>query len=223
MSETYTPALGHSALTPLYDAAIALLTREGRWRRAFVSQISPSPNDRILDVGCGTGSLALLLKRAEPQANITGIDPDRQVLDRARAKAQQAALDIDFAEGFARETATIAKDGATKAVSSLVFHQVPLGEKRAGLAAMYAGLKPGGELHVADYGLQRTPLMRALFKQVQRLDGFENTTPNARGILPELIREVGFVDVEERRVIPTPTGSISLYFGRKPAEGTFHG
>jgi ubiquinone/menaquinone biosynthesis C-methylase UbiE len=223
MSESYTPALGRSALTPLYDLAIALLTREGRWRRAFVSQIAPSPGESILDVGCGTGSLALLLKRAEPLATITSIDPDRQVLDQARTKAQRAALEINFAQGFARNSATIAKDGATKAVSSLVFHQVPLDEKRAGVAAMYAGLKPGGELHIADYGLQRTPLMRALFKQVQRLDGFENTTPNARGILPELIREVGFVDIEERQVIPTPTGSISLYFGRKPTEVRSHG
>lgn len=169
------------------------------------------------------GQFGAPTKRAEPLAHITGIDPDRQVLDRARAKTQQAAIDIDFAQGFAHDAAVIAKGGATKAVSSLVFHQVPLDEKRAGLAAMYASLEPGGELHVADYGLQRTPLMRALFKQVQQLDGFENTTPNARGILLELIGEVGFLDVEERQVIPTPTGSISLYFGRKPTEARANG
>ena len=106
--------------------------------------------------------------------------------------------------------------GATKAVSSLVFHQVPLEEKRAGLAAMHASVVTGGEVHIADYGLQRTALMRTLFKQIQRLDGVENTTPNGRGILPELMAKAGFVDVVERSVIPTPTGSISLYFGRKP-------
>ncbi|MEZ5959038.1 MAG: class I SAM-dependent methyltransferase [Hyphomonadaceae bacterium] len=162
--------------------------------------------------------LGTAVKARGAAAHITGIDPDRQVLDRARAKTQQAAIDIEFVQGFARDAAVIAKDGATKAVSSLVFHQVPLDEKRDGLAAMYASLAVGGELHVADYGLQRTPLMRALFKQVQQLDGFENTTPNARGVLLELIREVGFVDVEERQVIPTPTGSISLYFGRKSSK-----
>ena len=76
---------------------------------------------------------------------------------------------------------------------------------------MRAALVPGGELHVADYGLQRTRLMRKLFRIVQAGDGFENTEPNARGVLPELMTRVGFRNVQETAVIPTPTGSVSLY------------
>jgi hypothetical protein len=60
-------------------------------------------------------------------------------------------------------------------------------------------------------------LMRLLFRQVQALDGWERTGPNAKGILPRLIADAGFDRVEEVRVVPTPTGSISLYTGRKPA------
>src|SRR2546428_6401368 len=104
-----------------------------------------------------------------------------------------------------------------KIVSSLVFHQVPMAEKRAGLAAMRAALLPGGELHVADYGLQRTALMRRLFRIVGAGDGYENTEPNARGVLPELMKEVGLRRVEETVVIPTPTGSISLYRAERGA------
>ena len=70
---------------------------------------------------------------------------------------------------------------------------------------------PGGALHVADYGLQRTGLMRRLFRIVQSGDGYENTEPNARGVLLELIVAAGFRDVRETHVIPTPTGSISIY------------
>ncbi|MFN3628115.1 MAG: SAM-dependent methyltransferase, partial [Parvibaculum sp.] len=125
---------------------------------------------------------------------------------------------LDLRLGFARDAAQALPGGATKVVSSLVFHQVPMVEKRAGLAAMYASLVSGGEAHIADYGLQRTSLMRQLFKQIQRLDGVENTTPNAEGVLPTLMSEAGFIDVEEASVISTPTGSISLYFGRKPKE-----
>jgi len=216
MSQEFTPALGHAALTPLYDAAIALLTREGRWRRALVDQIAPSATDRILDVGCGTGSLVLLLKRRAPDSLVVGLDPDADVLERARRKTERLGVDVTFRQGFARDAGGALPMGATKAVSSLVFHQVPLEEKRAGLAAMHACLMTGGEVHIADYGLQRTALMRTLFKQVQRLDGVENTAPNARGILPELMGKAGFVDIKERSVIPTPTGSISLYHGRKP-------
>lgn len=216
MTQEFTPALGHAVLTPLYDAAIALMTREGRWRRALVNRVAPRASDRILDVGCGTGSLAILLKRRSPHTLIVGLDPDADVLRRAKGKADRAGVEVDLRLGFARDAAQALPGGATKVVSSLVFHQVPMVEKRAGLSAMYASLVSGGEVHIADYGLQRTSLMRKLFKQIQRLDGAENTTPNAQGILPTLMTAAGFIDVEEVSVIATPTGSISLYFGRKP-------
>jgi hypothetical protein len=119
---------------------------------------------------------------------------------------------VDLKLGYARDAASLLEGrGINKIVSSLVFHQVPMAEKRAGLAAMRAALVANGELHVADYGLQRTALMRQLFRIVQRADGYENTEPNARGVLPGLMRDAGFRDVEETAVIPTPTGSISLY------------
>ncbi len=57
----FTPALGHAALTPLYDAAIALMTREGRWRSALVRQIAPNSDDVILDVGCGPGTWTMVI------------------------------------------------------------------------------------------------------------------------------------------------------------------
>lgn len=207
---TFTPAAGRPEWTPFYDFAIALLTRERRWRSALLAQTAPQPGDRILDVGCGTGTFAVMLKRAEPRAHVVGLDPDEDVLTRARNKAAKEQAEVMFRRGFARDAGAEAAS-FTKVVSSLVFHQVPLEEKRAGLAAICLALRPGGTLHVADYGLQRTPMMRAAFRQIQKLDGFDNTEPNARGVLPELMREVGFAAVEETEVIATVTGSISLY------------
>ncbi len=64
---------------------------------------------------------------------------------------------------------------------------------------------------IADYGLQRTALMRRLFRIVQKGDGYENTQPNADGILPELIAAAGFINVRVPFVISTPTGSFSIY------------
>lgn len=213
----FTPAAGRPEWTPFYDFAIALLTRERRWRAALLRQSAPAPGDRILDVGCGTGTFAVMLKRAEPRAQVVGLDPDADVLARARAKAAKADAEVVFRQGFARD-ADGEGLGFSKVVSSLVFHQVPMEEKRAGLVSMWRALVPGGTLHVADYGLQRTPLMRAAFRQVQRLDGFDNTEPNARGVLPELMREAGFVSIEETQVINTLTGSISLYRALRAVE-----
>ena len=210
-AKDFTPALGKAWLTPLYDLAIALLTRESTWRQALARQINPVPGDNILDVGCGTGSLALMLKDQEPGAIITGLDPDPEVLARAARKADGLGLDISLVGGFLEEKTFPKGTRFTKITSSLVLHQVPVAEKERILRLARGLLAPGGHLHVADYGLQRTALMRAGFRIVQSLDGYENTTPNARGILPGLMNKAGFSGVEEMLVVPTLTGSISLY------------
>lgn len=208
----FTPALGYAFLTPLYDLAIALLTREKVWRGTLVTQVNPMPDDRILDVGCGTGALAIRLKLIESNSEIFGLDPDPDVLLRARKKATRKGVDVNWKQGFL--TSEIAKDIGTvsKIVSSLVFHQTPMHEKARILSVMSEILEPGGTLHIADYGLQRTKLMRTLFRRtVQTLDGVDDTQPNADGCLPGLIESAGFQEVEERDVVSTLTGSISLY------------
>lgn len=208
----FTPALGKAWLTPLYDLAIGALTREGKWRRLLAAQIDPHPGERILDVGCGTGSLAVLLKTMEPAARVTGIDPDGTVLAIARRKAAARRAEVSFVEGFLAGEFLGRAGPFDKIVSSLVFHQVPLDEKARIFRLMREGLVPGGTLHVADYGLQRTAVSRFLFRAtVQRLDGLADTQPNADGILPELMAKAGFANVEERFCVPTVTGSLSLY------------
>jgi len=140
----FTPALGHRSLTGLYDAAIALMTRETVWRAALVAQLAPRDGETIVDVGCGTGTLATLIKAAAPGADMIGIDPDPEVLDRARSKALSRGADVDFLQGFAGDVAElIGRDRADKVVSSLVFHQAPIVGKRAGLASIHAALRPG--------------------------------------------------------------------------------
>jgi phospholipid N-methyltransferase len=215
-SRTYVPALGDHRLSPFYDTTIALMTCERTWRRAFVKQIDPAPRDVILDIGCGTGSLAVLLKQTSPSASIYAVDPDPDILTRAEIKARDAGVIVHFAQGHAQDTASIAANiRPNKIVTSLVLHQLPLAAKRSMILNAFAGLRVGGELHVADYGKQNSPLMRFAFRQVQSLDGFDNTQPNAEGVLPELMIEAGFADVRENAAIPTPTGSISLYSAKR--------
>lgn len=104
---------------------------------------------------------------------------------RAAKKLAGIRVPIELLHGYARDAERLLRDrSVNKIISSLVFHQVPLEEKRAGLASMYAALVPSGMLYVADYGLQRTPKMRKRFQIVQKGDGYENTAPNAQGVLP---------------------------------------
>lgn len=207
----FTPPLG-TGDTADYDRAIRTWTREQSWRGAMLDLLAPVPGEAIVDVGCGTGSFAVLLKQRYPEASVTGIDPDAQALDIARDKAVRAAVTIDWRQGFAD---TLPPDSADAVTSSLVFHQVPLAGKRSGMAAMYRTLKPGGRLVFCDYSRQ-AGLMRLLFRlTVQRLDGIEDTQPNADGVLPGLIAEAGFAEVTERARIHTLTGTIAIFTARK--------
>ena len=100
---------------------------------------------------------------------LIGIDPDEAILERARRKVAKAGVRVELRVGYARDAAALLEGRRiNKIVSSLVFHQVPLPEKRVGLAAMCEALVPGGELHLADYALQRTALMRRLFRIAKR-------------------------------------------------------
>src|SRR2546428_1338083 len=168
----------------LYDFLVALLTRESLWRRALLIQIDPKGEDSIADIGCGTGTLLALISQTARPAVLIGIDPDQAILERAQRKVAKVGAHVDFRLGYARDAATLL-DGRriNKIVSRLVFHQGPMPEKRAGFAGTRAALVPGGELHVADYGLQRTVLMRTLFRIVGAGDGYQNTEPNAQGLL----------------------------------------
>jgi ubiquinone/menaquinone biosynthesis C-methylase UbiE len=158
-----------------------------------------------------------LLKSASPQARIIGLDPDREVLVIAKRKANEAGADIEFVEAMGdAPPEAVRQAGITKITSSLVLHQVPLDGKRAIIGKAYELLPSGGRLHIADFGEQRTKLMRFLFGSVQRLDGVEYTQPNADGVLPEIMSDCGFSPVEETIVIPTLVGSISIYRAIKP-------
>ena len=209
---SFTPALGYERLTPLYDFAIAVLTRERLWRSLFVSQIGPESSDRILDVGCGTGTLAIQLKTVTPAADIVALDPDPNVISRAKRKAGSERCEIDWRVAFLNEESLTKLGKFSKVVSSLVLHQTHMNEKCSILRSAYSLLKPGGMLHIADYGHQRSWLMQKLFRNtVQRIDGMRDTQPNADGVLPDLIRSAGFVEVEETGFVRTLTGSISIY------------
>lgn len=208
-SPAFTPAAGRFAPTALYDYGVALLTRELLWRSELISRLAIAPSDSILDVGCGTGTLAILLKQVQPNARVTGLDPDEKALAIAETKARAAGVEIEWKLGFARDASNFAK--FDKVVSSLVFHQVPLVEKRSGIAAMFAAVKPGGLVCIADYARQDQWLMRQCFRFIQLIDGQANTQPNAVGFLERELSEIVDRRVSPVYALSTPTGTISIF------------
>jgi len=214
-SREFTPPLGKAWLTPLYDTAIRLLTSEKRWRSALVTFANLQPQDRLIDVGSGTGSLLLDLHKTCSDANLLGVEPDLQALRIARRKASNIGASIRWHNGFLDDLETMDDKPPNKIVSSLVFHQVPAEQKARIIEQMWHLLETGGTVLIADYMQQEKPLMRRLFRAtVQRLDGLADTQPNADGTMEQLI-SARFEASEKLTEFHTATGTISLWRGIK--------
>lgn len=209
----YVPALGRSPLTGLYDPLTRVMTREHTFKERLLDQASLTAGQRVLDIGCGTGTLTIWAKEREPGIDIAGMDPDPEILRRAREKAIEASVKVDFCEGLAEE---LPFDDASldRVLSSLVFHHLPTEVKERAATEISRVLKPGGELHVADWG-PGDPLMRLAFLPTRLLDGLDNTGDNVKGRLPEIFVAAGLRDVRERTRFRTISGSMVLLSARR--------
>jgi SAM-dependent methyltransferase len=209
MSDRYVPAAGRAAFTRLYDPVVALTMRERTFRPRLLAAVSDAlpRGGRVLDVGCGTGTFALALAAARPDAEVAGVDGDPQALAIARAKP--GAARVAWREGLA--DAVPAPDaGADAVVLSLVLHHLTRAAKADALAEARRVLKPGGLLHVADWGRPHDPLMRAAFLGLQLVDGFATTRDHVSGALPGLIAAAGFTTPPPHARLRTVWGSLDL-------------
>jgi len=161
------------------------------------------PGEKALEVGCGTGTLALeVQKRVGRAGSVAGIDPGPRQIARARAKAARRHLPVDFQVGVIEHLAF--PDQTFDAVfSSLMMHHLPERLKRLGLAEIARVLKPGGRLIIAD------------FKRKQERQGqaarFHAGGSNLQA-LADLVKDAGFDQVKTEEIYP-------LHFSAFPGAG----
>src|SRR6266699_7257588 len=123
--------------------------RELRQRTATLAQLQSG--EQVLDVGCGTGTLAMeVARRVGSTGRVAGVDPSTQQIARARAKAARRHVPIDFQIGVIEHLA-FPDQTFNVVLSTLMMHHLPADVKRQGLAEIARVLKPGGRLIIADF------------------------------------------------------------------------
>jgi len=213
-TDGFIPALGHDWLTPLYDV-VAFLTGERAFKRRLLELARIAPGHDVLDLGCGTGTLALLVKETCPGAHVVGLDIDPRILEIARRKVERARADVRLEQGSATAP-PLPPASFDRVLTTLMLHHLTTPQKREALRGSRQLLRPGGELHVADWGKPHNLLMATAALGFQLFDGGEATGANLRGELPALIAGAGFAGVEETERWMTPFGTLAFVSATVP-------
>jgi demethylmenaquinone methyltransferase/2-methoxy-6-polyprenyl-1,4-benzoquinol methylase/phosphoethanolamine N-methyltransferase len=192
----------------LYDllGAILMLGRGPAMRERTIALARLVPGERVLEVGCGTGEIALRAKaRTGPTGSVAGIDPSPEMIAVSRQKAARANLDIDYrvagAEALPFTDATF-----DVVLSSLMMHHLPEDLKPCALAEIRRVLKPSGRLLIVDFTEPTSRLGR-----LQPVWLIHRRLPSNVRDLPKLLEAAGFAAIEAG---PTGFGYLGYVQGR---------
>jgi ubiquinone/menaquinone biosynthesis C-methylase UbiE len=202
----YLPAAGHAWALPFYDPLVKLLGAESAWRK-LIEHAELRAGQRVLDLGCGTGGLTLLIKRLHRDVDVVGLDPDPRALARARRKAQRAGLAIQFDQGFG-DALPYPERSFDRVLSAFVLHHLPAEDKEPTLREVRRVLRPEGSLHLLDFGGPVTAREGWLSR---RLHASHRLRDNFGDGIPALLRRSGLHDARMVGHRPMLLGHIAYF------------
>lgn len=203
----YLPAAGHGFFLPLYDPMTKLFGAR-RLLGVLIAQAELQPRQAVLDIGCGTGTLAVWIKQGHPEVDVVGLDPDPPALARAARKAKRAGVSVRFDRGFA--DALDYRDATFDRVfSSMMFHHLRSEERSKTLAEVRRVLKPGGRLEFLD-------LAAGTHNFLGRMLHGRQLTPSGEDRMLKRIREAGLIDGVHTATRSTLFGPLAFYQAAAP-------
>lgn len=212
-SRNYVPAAGKHWRLPFYDLMAKLLGADAA-RALFVEQADCRAGDRVLEIGCGTGSLLLLVKQAQPAADVVGLDPDPNALAIARRKARRAGVEISLDQGFA-DALPYPDASFDRVLSSFMFHHLSRDVKENTLREVRRVLKPGGSFHMVDFAPSGASGKRGFTAHLIHAD--RHLKDNAEERVLGFLRDAGLADAQLLAVRPSRVGSTAYYRASAPA------
>lgn len=207
----YIPALRFHWLTPLYDPLLRWLMQEERFKQTLIQEANIQSGQQVLDLGCGTATLTIMIKKACPQTIVTGLDADPQVLKAAQIKAEKAGVNLTLEHGMAYRL-PYAAASFDRVVSSLMFHHLTTLEKQQTFEEVCRVLKPDGALYIIDFGPPVGIWSHLISPLMARL---EEVGDHHKGLIPKMMREIGFNDVTVTSRFATVFGTLYMYEGWK--------
>jgi len=135
-----------------YDTANRVFGFGEKFTRRIVNEASIKPGESVLDCGCGTGTLAIVVKRLLGKTGkVYGIDISKDQLAIAKRKASEQGLEIAFEKASIDEMPF--PDSSFDVIfSTLMLHHVPPAVRERAFREMRRVLKPNGRIVVADFG-----------------------------------------------------------------------
>ena len=207
----YIPALHWKRLTPLYDPLLRWGMREERFKRELIRQAQIQSGQQVLDLGCGTATLTVMIKQAQKGAQVTGLDADFDALKIGQAKAEKAevVLTLDHGMAYALPYPDVSFD---RVLSSLMFHHLTSKDKMRTMREVHRVLRPGGSFLVVDFGKPRGLWSKLISPLMARL---EEVADNHKGLLIDMMGQAGFLPAGATASFHTIFGTLYLYQGRK--------
>jgi SAM-dependent methyltransferase len=210
VNRDYLPGMGHDWLLPVYDPLTRLLGARSAHRQ-LAGHADLRPGQRVLEIGCGTGNLALLVKRLRPDVEVVALDPDPRALARAGRKARRAGLPVRFDRGFAEEL-PYPDASFDRILSAFMFHHLEPTRREDALREVSRALRPGGSLHLLDFGGTGEGSHGLLARRLHRSPRFRD---NVGDRIPALMRGAGLSDPVETGQRVTHLGRYTIYLATR--------